>query len=207
MITNPVAINAINKITPGNETNPVKSSQLEINQNTITPLTTENQMDTIELGKGSENFGTYKIDRQKLNALKLDFQKNTDSFKQMVKEMLEKQGLKFGQVMKAFEKGEEVIVKVDEETRAKAAEAISENGYWGVDKTSTRILEFAKTISGGDASKLDQLKSAFQEGYESAKEAFGGKLPDISQQTYDKVMAGFDTLFDSDNDNDTETNE
>ena len=197
MITNPVAINAINKITPGKEASPVKSSQLEINQNTITPPTTENPMDTIELGKGSEDFGTYKIDRQKLNALKLDFQKNTDSFKQMVKEMLEKQGLKFEQVMKAFEKGEDVIVKVDKETRAKATEAISENGYWGVEKTSARILEFAKTISGGDASKLEQLKSAFQEGFESAKEAFGGELPEISQQTYDKVMEGFDTLFDS----------
>ncbi len=193
MITNPVAINAINKITSGNENNPVKTTASDLNQNT---LKSDTPIDTIELGKGTENFGTYKVDREKLNAMKLDFQKNTDSFKQMIKEMLEKQGLKYEQVMKAFDKGEDVVVKVDEETRAKAAEAVSANGYWGVEKTSARILDYAKTLSGGDASKLEQLKNAFQAGFDKAKEAFGGKLPDISQQTYDKVMAGFDTLFD-----------
>lgn len=149
--------------------------------------------DTIELGNSSsKDFGTYKIDRQKLNEIKLDFQKNTSSFKEMVKNLIEKQGKNYNQVISNASNGKSPIVKVDDETKASAAEAISENGYWGVNKTSERILEFAKTLSGGDASKINALKNAFKEGFEKAKEAFGGTLPDISQQTYDKVMQGFD---------------
>lgn len=151
------------------------------------------KMDTLELGNGSkEAFGTYKIDRQKLNQIKQDFAKNSDSFKEMVRTMLEKQGLKYEDVIKASKNGENPIVKVDDETRAKATEAISENGYWGVNKTAERLLDFAKTISGGDPSKIEMLKTAFKDGFEKAKEAFGGKLPEISQQTFDKVMEGFD---------------
>ena len=150
-------------------------------------------LDTIEIGNGTnESFGTYKIDRQKLNQIKQDFAQNTDSFKEMVRAMLEKQGIKYERVMKAFENGEDPFVEIDGETRAKAKEAISENGYWGVNKTAERLLDFAKTISGGDPSKIETLKAAFKEGFEKAKEAFGGKLPEISQQTYDKVMEGFD---------------
>jgi hypothetical protein len=81
---------------------------------------------------------------------------------------------------------------VDSETQAAAQEAISEDGYFGVNKTSERIIEFAKALSGGDKSKIESLRNAFEEGFESAKEAFGGELPEISQQTYDKVMQGFD---------------
>lgn len=151
-------------------------------------------MDTLEIGNGAnEAFGTYKIDRQKLNKIKQDFAQNTDSFREMVRAMLEKQGIKYEKVMKAFENGEDPLVEIDGETRAKAKEAISENGYWGVDKTAERLLDFAKTISGGDPSKIETLKAAFKEGFEQAKEAFGGTLPEISQQTYEKVMEGFDT--------------
>ena len=53
-------------------------------------------------------------------------------------------------------------------------------------------VDFAKALSGGDKSKIETLRNAFKEGFESAKEAFGGELPEISQQTYDKVMQGFD---------------
>jgi len=43
----------------------------------------------------------------------------------------------------------------DEETVAKAKEDISENGYWGVNQTSDRIVDFAIALSGGDSSKAD----------------------------------------------------
>ena len=122
----------------------------------------------------------------------MDLKNNIASFREMVKTMVEKQGFKFNDVMKALENGEEPLINIDPETKAKATEAISENGYWGVNKTSERMLEFAKTLSGGDPSKIELLRDAFKEGFEKAKEAFGGELPEISQQTYDKVMEGFD---------------
>jgi hypothetical protein len=156
------------------------------------------QTDQISLGnKNQENFGTYKVDAKKLAKIMQDFNKNTETFKLMVQNMIEKQGGKVNQVLEALANGEEVLIEVDAETRAQAQDAISENGYWGVEQTSARILEFAKTISGGDPSKIDTLVNAFKEGFEKAKEAFGGELPEISQQTYDKVMEGFEAWRDS----------
>lgn len=151
------------------------------------------KLDSIELGTTtSEDLGTYTVDRKKINEIKADFARNTESFKKMVEAMIEKQGKKVNQVLKDLAEGKDVEIIVDSETQAAAQAAISEDGYYGVNKTSERIIDFAKALSGGDKSKLETLRNAFKEGFESAKEAFGGELPEISQQTYDKVMQGFD---------------
>lgn len=151
------------------------------------------RLDSIELGNAtSKDVGTYTVDRKKIDEIKQDFAKNTESFKKMVEAMLEKQGKKVSEVLKALSEGKDVDITVDSETQAAAQEAISVDGYWGVDKTSERIVDYAKALSGGDKSKIEVLKNAFIEGFDKAKEAFGGELPEISQQTYDKVMKGFD---------------
>lgn len=151
------------------------------------------KLDSIELGTAtSQDIGTYTVDRKKINEIKQDFARNTESFKKMVETMIEKQGKKVSQVLKDLAEGKDVQITVDSETQAAAQEAISEDGYFGVNKTSERIIDFAKALSGGDKSKIETLRNAFKEGFESAKEAFGGELPEISQQTYDKVMQGFD---------------
>ena len=38
------------------------------------------------------------------------------------------------------------------------------------------------------------MRNAFKKGYEQAEKTWGGKLPEISQKTYDAVMEGFDKL-------------
>lgn len=151
------------------------------------------KLDSIELGTTtSEDIGTYTVDRKKIDEIKADFARNTESFKKMVEAMIEKQGKKVNQVLKDLAERKDVEITVDSETQAAAQAAISEDGYFGVNKTSERIVDFAKALSGGDKSKIETLRNAFKEGFESAKEAFGGELPEISQQTYDKVMQGFD---------------
>ena len=151
------------------------------------------KLDSIELGTTtSEDIGTYTVDRKKIDEIKADFARNTESFKKMVEAMIEKQGKKVNQVLKDLAEGKDVEITVDSETQAAAQAAISEDGYFGVNKTSERTVDFAKPLSGGDKSKIETLRNAFKEGFESAKEAFGGELPEISQQTYDKVMQGFD---------------
>ncbi len=84
--------------------------------------------------------------------------------------------------------------EVDEETKKQATEDISEDGYWGVNKTSERILDFANALTGGDPSKLQTMVDAFKKGYEQAEKTWGGKLPEISQKTYNAVMNGFKKL-------------
>lgn len=151
------------------------------------------KQDSIELGTTtSEDIGAYTADRKMINEIKQDFTRNTASFKKMVEAMIEKQGKTVNQVLKDLANGKELNLTVDSETQSSALDAISENGYFGVNKTSERLIDFAKALSGGDKSKIETLRNAFKEGFDAAKEAFGGKLPEISQKTYDAVMIGFD---------------
>jgi len=77
-------------------------------------------------------------------------------------------------------------------TPAQAQELISDNGYFGVEKTSDRIVQFAMAIAGGDPSRIDAIKAGVDKGFAEAKKAFGGWLPDISYATYDAVMQKLD---------------
>ncbi len=83
-------------------------------------------------------------------------------------------------------------LEVDDATRLQAQQDISEDGYWGVKQTAGRILDFAKALAGDDPEKLEEMKAAVQKGFKLAEDMWGGSLPGISQQTYDKVMEGFD---------------
>ncbi|MBQ9304033.1 hypothetical protein [Butyrivibrio sp.] len=83
---------------------------------------------------------------------------------------------------------------VDAATKAQAQADIAEDGYWGVNKTSERILDFAKTLAGDDPDKLEKMRDAFEKGYAQAEKTWGGELPEISKQTYAAVMKGFDEL-------------
>ena len=81
---------------------------------------------------------------------------------------------------------------VDAATKAQAQADIAEDGYWGVEQTSERILDFAKALSGGDPSKVEELREAFEKGFKDATKTWGDELPEISQKTYDAVMKKFD---------------
>ncbi len=81
---------------------------------------------------------------------------------------------------------------VSPEVKAQAQADIAEDGYWGVEQTSDRILDFAKALSGNDSSKAEMLLDAFKKGFEQATGTWGKELPEISQRTYDAVLEKFD---------------
>lgn len=83
---------------------------------------------------------------------------------------------------------------VDPATKAQAQADIAEDGYWGVNATSDRIVDFAVALAGDDPEKLEEMRAAFQKGFDKAAKTWGGELPDISQRTYDAVMEKFDKL-------------
>jgi len=139
--------------------------------------------------------------KEKINELKASVDNKLQTLRETVRAMVEKQGYTYQEVLSSLDVNsqtdqtnkEQISINIDNETKLKAQAEISEDGFWGVKQTSERILEFAKTISGDDKSKFDLLKSSIKEGFESAKEAFGGELPEISQNTYDAVMKGLET--------------
>jgi len=86
--------------------------------------------------------------------------------------------------------------KLSEIDQAQAQELISEDGFFGVKKTTQRIIDFAKALVGENASedRIELMRAAVQKGFDEVARLFGGfdKLPDVTKQTYDAIMKAFD---------------
>ncbi len=83
-------------------------------------------------------------------------------------------------------------IDINAVTPQKAHDLTGDDGYFGVDKTSDRIVKMAIAIAGGDPGRIDAIKEGVDRGFEEALKAFDGKLPDISYDTYDAVMEKLD---------------
>ncbi len=148
--------------------------------------------------KSSDTPATGKTNQALVAQMKADLEARTSQLRSLVEDMLSKQGNTFA--IANYGNDEDSIWKflasgdytVDEAARVKAEEEISENGYWGVKQTSERILSFAKALTGGDSSKIEEMRGAFEKGFAAATKSWGKDLPDISNKTYDAVMKGFD---------------
>ncbi|MHB8072321.1 hypothetical protein [Desulfosporosinus fructosivorans] len=107
----------------------------------------------------------------------------------------EGKGLNYDQILKKYDgKLKEFYqnLEVDDSTRLNAQQEISEDGFWGVKQTSTRAIDFAKALSGGDPAKLGLLRDAIEAGYKAAEKAWGGELPEICRQTQEATLKGLD---------------
>ena len=130
--------------------------------------------------------GQTKVDAQTIANVKADNEARKAQLIELVQKMLKGQAKTHG---KSKSKAYDFNAKPSQ-----AASAISADGYWGVDQTSKRILDFATAYAGDDPKKLDEMRAAFEKGYRMAERAWGGKLPDVCRRTYDAIMAGFDEL-------------
>lgn len=139
----------------------------------------------------------YVQNTELVNKMKADAEAHTKQLQNIVQQLMTKQGQTFGiangndNMWKFLASGK---FEVDEATKLQAQEDVSEDGYWGVKQTSGRILDFATALTGGDPSKIEDMREAFKKGYKQAEETWGGELPEISKKTYDAVMAGFDKM-------------
>ncbi|HOE56180.1 MAG TPA: hypothetical protein PLL98_04990 [Bacillota bacterium] len=183
-------INSIKGSTAVNQNEALKEKQsskkAEVNEK-------DNEAVVLELRKPSEKSAGYskpvkkKLDTNEINRLWEQSQRSYEALRKLVENLISKQGKKLGDLLE----GKDVLL-IDEETRAEAANAISEDGEWGVKAVSERIIAFAKSVSENDKTKIGELKDAIKKGFKEAEKAFGGKLPDISQKTYDAVMKQLD---------------
>lgn len=128
----------------------------------------------------------------KVDQMKAQLNSSQQKLFDMVNDILKKQGkqIQLGQgFWRTIAKGD---IMVDADTKAAAQEAISEDGEWGVKKTSQRLVDFAKALTNSDPSKVSLMRDAFIKGYNAAADAWGGALPEISRKTYDATMKLFD---------------
>ena len=129
----------------------------------------------------------YKQDTATIAQLKADAEKHTKQLRDLVEKMLLKQGQSFDEST-MYQLLREGKVPVDEETAAQAKADIAEDGYWGVNQTSDRLVSFAKALTGGDPDKIDEMIEAVKKGFEQATKTWGDELPDICKQTLDTTM-------------------
>jgi len=77
---------------------------------------------------------------------------------------------------------------IAELSQEEATDLVSEDGIFGIDKTSTRIAEFVINGAGGDEDKMRAGREGMLQGFKDAEEMWGGKLPEISQKTMEKAL-------------------
>ncbi len=69
---------------------------------------------------------------------------------------------------------------------------VSDDGYFGIDKTSQRIIDFVIKGAGNDLDRLKAGREGVLRGFAEAEKAWGGKLPDISYETLKKGLDAID---------------
>lgn len=137
---------------------------------------------------------TYKPDANLISKLQADADARTSQLRSLVEKMMTQQSTAYGKANNMWQFLKSGNYTVDAATKAQAQADIAEDGYWGVKQTSDRIVQFATALTGGDPSKIEEMRSAFQKGYAKAEKTWGGALPAISRQTYEAVMSKFDNL-------------
>ncbi|HED8511652.1 TPA: hypothetical protein R6E66_001538 [Campylobacter upsaliensis] len=67
-------------------------------------------------------------------------------------------------------------------------ELVGENGFFGVANTANRIADFVIQGAGDNLEKLQKGFEGMKKGFEEAQNLWGGKLPQISQDTIDQAL-------------------
>lgn len=133
-----------------------------------------------------------KRDTEEVQRLIEENERKQEEFKQLIRSLIADQGETYNMVL--FKQKLNVTPEVAE----KAKESISDGGEYSVDSVATNIMNMAKALSGGDTSKISELRDGFLKGFKEAEKAWGGELPEISKKTYDEVLKRFDEWENSD---------
>lgn len=127
--------------------------------------------------------------------LQADADARVAQFKALVEQLISKQANTYGNANDIWAFLREGNFTVDPATKAQAQADIAEDGYWGVEQTSDRIIDFAKALAGDDPEQLNKMLDGFKKGFKQAEKTWGGELPEISKKTYDAVLKKFDELI------------
>lgn len=150
--------------------------------------------DTVEISKAGaasanaapEAAKNNKADAATIAKLRAEADQATHNLRTLVQRLLAQQGMKSDIAVNGNAK------LLDAEAIAQAQDAISEKGEFGVEAVSERLFKAAVAMSGGDTTKLEEMKAAIQKGFKQAEKAFGGGLPEICHKTLDATMTKLD---------------
>lgn len=177
-------------------------SKAKTNQNETVDKTKQNQQDDTAVVYKKNNASTsndkvYKRDNATIDRLVAEADQRAQKLRDLVKRMLLQQGETYSDATDIYALLREGKLQVDPEIKAQAQKDVADDGYWGVEQTSERMLSFAKALTGGDPSKADQMIDAVKNGFEEAKNAWGDDLPDICKKTLDETIKKLEAWRDS----------
>ena len=132
-----------------------------------------------------------KVDQSTIDQLKADAEARTAQLRDLVNKLITKQadadqkaGMSMGDLFEAVKNGE---IEVDPKDVEQAQKDVAEGGYWSVEETSKRLVDFAKALSGNDPGKAEEMRKAIDKGFGEATKSWGRELPEISSRTHDRV--------------------
>lgn len=138
---------------------------------------------------------TIKSDNEQpapITSVQADTRNSTAQLEKLVQQMFTSQGNRIGLVDNMWRVLASGSYTVTPDVRTQAQAEIAEDGYWGVEQTSDRIVEFAMALAGNDSGKADDFWEAFEKGYHKATKSWGKELPDVTTRTYDAVAEKFE---------------
>jgi len=72
--------------------------------------------------------------------------------------------------------------------KEEAGALISDEGFFGVEQTSSRVANFAIDISNGNLDALKEARKGIVKGFEEAEKLWNNNLPDISYKTQESTL-------------------
>ncbi len=182
------AVNNMNSGYTGSGSKVSSSSTTNVAGAVASTSSSNNSNDVAAVYKKSDTPASYKQDTATIERLKQDADRRTQQLRSIVEKMMTKQGKTFTTASEMYALLRSGNYEVDAATQAQAQADIAEDGYWGVEQTSDRLVSFAKALAGGDSSKAEEMINAVKEGFEEAAKVWGDKLPDICQKTLDATI-------------------
>lgn len=78
---------------------------------------------------------------------------------------------------------------------ARAKTDISKNGYWGIEQTSDRVMSYAKKLSGGNKSVMNELAKSVAHSYSESTQNSNSYAAALASDTYNSINFKFDQWF------------
>ncbi|MCL2839245.1 MAG: hypothetical protein FWE05_00605 [Defluviitaleaceae bacterium] len=128
---------------------------------------------------------SFRPDPARVREMWNQHQAQADSFRRMIETLFNQQADRQNTTWNP-------MIEVTPEMRAEAQAMIDEGGYFSVEETAARMLDFAVALTGGDPGRIELMRDAVERGFREAERMWGGELPQISHDTREAVMNGFD---------------
>ena len=176
---------SVNGITSANssDTTPQTTAKTKVSQTTNTADAKDIGVVYETSSKTDDKSNKIKDYSSVVATMKKELSTKNEQLQNLVTKLLGKQAGKYTKLADLFKD-----IQADPATIEQAQKDIADDGYWGVEQTSDRLVSMAQALSGGDTSKADTLIAAIKKGFDEATEAWGDKLPDICQKTIDAAV-------------------